>query len=183
MRRPASHSVLVKKICKPCYAALLAWSERESVSVINSIRQVEKPVGHVLVVFLWVLQGSPGRKLFWKQCSGGTPTSATSHLIICYVCPHAASLVIKGPTEPVLEGDTVTLECLYTDSDLNISQVHFEVYSKVSWRKMDEKGKECTWKISRCACHSSVCNVGDFVYLRRSSLLWFITVPKFGFSK
>lgn len=66
------------------------------------------------------------------------------HLIICYVCPHAASLVIKGPTEPVLEGDTVTLECLYTDSDLNISQVHFEVYSKVSWRKMGEKGKECT---------------------------------------
>lgn len=69
---------------------------------------------------------------------------ATSHLIICYVCPHAASLVIKGPSEPVLEGDTVTLECLYTDSDLNISQVHFEVYSKVSWRKMGEKGKECT---------------------------------------
>lgn len=174
MQRPASHSVLVKKICKPCYAALLAWSERESVSVINSIRQVEKPVGHVLVVFVWVLQGSPGRKLFWKQCSGGTPTSPTSHLIICYVCPHAASLVIKGPTEPVLEGDTVTLECLYTDSDLNISQVHFEVFSKVSWRKMGEKGKECTWKY-----HDA--HVGDFVYLRRSSLLWFITVPKFRF--
>lgn len=122
-----------------------------------------------------------GKKLFWKQCSGGTPTSATSHLIICYVCPHAASLVIKGPSEPVLEGDAVTLECLYTDSDLNISQVHFEVYSKVSWRKMGEKGKECTWKISRCACHSSVCDVGDFVYLSRSSLLWFVTVPKFRF--
>lgn len=40
--------------------------------------------------------------------------------------------MIKGPTEPVLEGDIVTLECLYTDGDLNISQVHFEYFSEVS---------------------------------------------------
>lgn len=58
-----------------------------------------------------------------------------------------ASLVIKGPTEPVLEGDTVTLECLYTDSDLNISQVHFEVYSKYmhGWRPIMERYMERYW--------------------------------------
>uniref|UniRef100_A0A3Q3JV87 Ig-like domain-containing protein n=1 Tax=Monopterus albus TaxID=43700 RepID=A0A3Q3JV87_MONAL len=40
----------------------------------------------------------------------------------------------KGPTEPVLEGQPIQLECLYSDSELNISQVHFEVFSKVSRR-------------------------------------------------
>ncbi|XP_070691660.1 advanced glycosylation end product-specific receptor [Pempheris klunzingeri] len=41
-----------------------------------------------------------------------------------------ATLLIKGPTMPLLEGESVTLECLYSDSELNISQVHFEVFSK-----------------------------------------------------
>ncbi|XP_071324706.1 cell surface glycoprotein MUC18 [Trachinotus anak] len=41
-----------------------------------------------------------------------------------------ATLLIKGPTQPVLEGDRITLECLYSDSELNISQVHFEIFSK-----------------------------------------------------
>ncbi|KAM6910155.1 cell surface glycoprotein MUC18 [Xenentodon cancila] len=46
------------------------------------------------------------------------------------------SLIIKGPTQPVLEGDMVTLECLYSDTDLNISQVHFEYFSQYmdTWR-------------------------------------------------
>ncbi|MEQ2298913.1 hypothetical protein AMECASPLE_010105 [Ameca splendens] len=52
-----------------------------------------------------------------------------------------ATLIIKGPTESILEGESVTLECLYTDSDLNVSQVHFEYlppyqYSKTLWRKV-----------------------------------------------
>ncbi|KAM4735806.1 B-cell receptor CD22 [Anableps anableps] len=52
-----------------------------------------------------------------------------------------ATLIIKGPTEPILEGESVTLECLYTDSDLNVSQVHFEYrsqyhYSDNLWRKI-----------------------------------------------
>ncbi|XP_042345969.1 hemicentin-2 [Plectropomus leopardus] len=47
-----------------------------------------------------------------------------------------ATLIIKGPTQPVLEGDRVTLECLLTDSEFNISQVRFEVFSQYmqSWR-------------------------------------------------
>ena len=48
------------------------------------------------------------------------------------LCPHAATLLIKGPTEPILEGESITLECLISDSELNISQVHFEIFSKVS---------------------------------------------------
>ncbi len=51
---------------------------------------------------------------------------------ICNLCPHAATLLINGPTEPVLEGDMIILECRYTDSEHNISQVHFEILSKVS---------------------------------------------------
>ncbi|XP_049901718.1 uncharacterized protein si:ch211-79k12.1 [Epinephelus moara] len=45
-----------------------------------------------------------------------------------------ATLLIKGPTEPVLEGDSVTLECLYEDSELNVSQVHVEIFSKYMQR-------------------------------------------------
>ncbi|KAJ4922777.1 hypothetical protein JOQ06_022764 [Pogonophryne albipinna] len=41
-----------------------------------------------------------------------------------------ATLLIKGPTQPVLEGESVTLECLYSDSEANISQVHFEKFAE-----------------------------------------------------
>ncbi|KAK2844839.1 hypothetical protein Q5P01_011498 [Channa striata] len=52
-----------------------------------------------------------------------------------------ATLLIKGPIEPVLEGDTVTLECLFTDSEVNISQVRFEVFSKYvqGWHEVYER--------------------------------------------
>ncbi|XP_020510567.1 cell surface glycoprotein MUC18 [Labrus bergylta] len=52
-----------------------------------------------------------------------------------------ATLLIKGPTEPVLEGERITLECQYSDSELNISQVHFEVFSKYiqSWRPVSQR--------------------------------------------
>ncbi|XP_056619082.1 uncharacterized protein si:ch211-79k12.1 [Triplophysa dalaica] len=42
----------------------------------------------------------------------------------------SAYLLVKGPSEPVLEGQDVTLECVDTDSKLNMSSVHFERYSK-----------------------------------------------------
>ncbi|XP_031708392.1 CD166 antigen [Anarrhichthys ocellatus] len=53
----------------------------------------------------------------------------------------SATLLIKGPTQPVLEGESVTLECLSSDSELNISQVHFEVFSKYMqrWRPVWER--------------------------------------------
>lgn len=59
-----------------------------------------------------------------------------------------ATLLIRGPTEPVLEGDPVVLECLTLDSDLNISQVHFEIFSKYMqrWYKVWEK----PWERSFC---------------------------------
>ncbi|XP_026227708.1 immunoglobulin domain-containing protein [Anabas testudineus] len=50
--------------------------------------------------------------------------------VIALIQGSYATLLIKGPTEPVLEGQTVTLECLYSDSEFNISQVRFEVFSK-----------------------------------------------------
>ncbi|KAM8869357.1 cell surface glycoprotein MUC18 [Spinachia spinachia] len=48
---------------------------------------------------------------------------------------NAATLLIKGPTQPVLEGQSFTLECLTSDdSELNISRVHFEVFSQYTKR-------------------------------------------------
>ncbi|XP_058603203.1 vascular endothelial growth factor receptor 3 [Onychostoma macrolepis] len=42
----------------------------------------------------------------------------------------SASLEVNGPTEPILEGQDVTLECVDTESQLNMSTVHFERFSK-----------------------------------------------------
>uniref|UniRef100_A0A3P9MMB9 Si:ch211-79k12.1 n=1 Tax=Oryzias latipes TaxID=8090 RepID=A0A3P9MMB9_ORYLA len=50
--------------------------------------------------------------------------------VVALIHSSHAALMIKGPTEPVLEGDMVTLECLNTDGDLNISRVHFEFFSE-----------------------------------------------------
>lgn len=52
----------------------------------------------------------------------------------------SASLEVKGPTEPILEGQDVTLECLDTESELNMSTVHFERLSKV--KSLTHNGKE-----------------------------------------
>ncbi|XP_012737213.2 uncharacterized protein si:ch211-79k12.1 [Fundulus heteroclitus] len=58
-------------------------------------------------------------------------------LVLLIHCTNA-TLIIKGPTEPVLEGEVVTLECLYSDSDLNVTKVHFEYLSSYQnvWRKV-----------------------------------------------
>lgn len=50
-------------------------------------------------------------------------------VVVALIHGSCATLLIKGPTEPVVEGDTVTLECLLSDSEYNISQVHFEIFS------------------------------------------------------
>lgn len=127
-------------------------------SVVASDSKVAEPVaGHGAVVTLRVLavfQQEPEtnvrkrERLFWKCCPEQRldPQCGSERLLswaprlfmlwsitrICNLCPHAATLLIKGPTQPVLEGERITLECLYSDSELNISQVHFEVFSKVS---------------------------------------------------
>ncbi|KAL0985032.1 hypothetical protein UPYG_G00152070 [Umbra pygmaea] len=51
-----------------------------------------------------------------------------------------ATLLIQGPTKPVMENDDVTLECLVSNSEVNISQVHFEKFSKYmnKWYRLEE---------------------------------------------
>ncbi|XP_026084052.1 vascular endothelial growth factor receptor 3-like [Carassius auratus] len=50
-----------------------------------------------------------------------------------------AFLEVNGPSEPILEGQDVTLECVDTESELNISTVHFERYSKYMkrWHRLE----------------------------------------------
>ncbi|XP_054478083.1 hemicentin-1 isoform X2 [Anoplopoma fimbria] len=48
--------------------------------------------------------------------------------VVALIYGSSATLLIKGPTQTVLEGDRVTLECQLSDSELNISQVHFEKF-------------------------------------------------------
>ncbi|KAL4657701.1 cell surface glycoprotein MUC18-like [Arapaima gigas] len=59
-----------------------------------------------------------------------------------------AALILKGPEEPVLEGDMVTLECL-SDSESNMSQVYFEKFSKhmQRWYRLDMNNM---WLYRRC---------------------------------
>uniref|UniRef100_A0A1A7WXF1 Ig-like domain-containing protein n=1 Tax=Iconisemion striatum TaxID=60296 RepID=A0A1A7WXF1_9TELE len=50
-----------------------------------------------------------------------------------------ATLIIKGPSKPVLEEEPVILECLSSESDFNVSQVHFEYFHPQymnSWRRV-----------------------------------------------
>ncbi|KAM7383184.1 hypothetical protein PAMP_002857 [Pampus punctatissimus] len=70
-----------------------------------------------------------------------------------------ATLLIKGPTQPVLEGETVTLECLYSESEHNISQVHFEVFTRYmrGWRPI--------WDRSWCYNWMEVEQVADRLFL------------------
>ncbi|XP_017323261.1 uncharacterized protein si:ch211-79k12.1 [Ictalurus punctatus] len=63
-----------------------------------------------------------------------------------------ASLFVQGPTETVLEGDSVTLECLDLESELNMSSVHFERLSRHAqmWHRLDMYGygyyyRRCFW--------------------------------------
>ncbi|XP_037532783.1 uncharacterized protein si:ch211-79k12.1 [Nematolebias whitei] len=58
--------------------------------------------------------------------------------VVALIHGTSATLVIKGPTEPILEGEPVKLECLYMDSDLNVTQVHFEFQHPGSeyWRRI-----------------------------------------------
>uniref|UniRef100_A0A3Q3WAC5 Ig-like domain-containing protein n=1 Tax=Mola mola TaxID=94237 RepID=A0A3Q3WAC5_MOLML len=62
-------------------------------------------------------------------------------LLAILVATEETTLLIKGPTKPVLEGESVTLECLSSDPELNISQVHFEIFSKYmqTWRPIQER--------------------------------------------
>ncbi|MCI4374794.1 hypothetical protein PGIGA_G00010250 [Pangasianodon gigas] len=63
-----------------------------------------------------------------------------------------ASLFVQGPTESVLEGESVTLECLDSESEINMSSVHFEKLSRhmQMWHRLDMYGygyyyRRCFW--------------------------------------
>ncbi|XP_055067362.1 vascular endothelial growth factor receptor 3 [Misgurnus anguillicaudatus] len=64
-------------------------------------------------------------------------------VLLAFTSLHSSigSLVVKGPTEPVLEGEDVTLECVDTESKLNISSVHFERLSKYmrTWFRLESE--------------------------------------------
>ncbi|KAG1947598.1 vascular endothelial growth factor receptor 3 [Pimephales promelas] len=51
-------------------------------------------------------------------------------LAFTFLQGYTAVLEVKGPSEPVLEGQDVTLECVDTESELNMSTVHFQRFSK-----------------------------------------------------
>ncbi|XP_067304842.1 vascular endothelial growth factor receptor 3 [Pseudorasbora parva] len=51
-------------------------------------------------------------------------------LAVTFLQRTTGSLEVKGPTEPILEGQDVTLECVDTESELNMSTVHFQRFSK-----------------------------------------------------
>ncbi|KAL6109781.1 uncharacterized protein ACO6RY_12838 [Pungitius sinensis] len=61
--------------------------------------------------------------------------------LVALIHGDSAALLIKGPTQPVLEGQSFTLECLSSDSERNISQVRFEVFSEYMqrWRPVGER--------------------------------------------
>uniref|UniRef100_A0A8C2CDB4 Si:ch211-79k12.1 n=1 Tax=Cyprinus carpio TaxID=7962 RepID=A0A8C2CDB4_CYPCA len=61
-----------------------------------------------------------------------------------------ASLEVKGPTEPILEGQDVTLECLDTESELNMSTVHFERLSKHYMKKWYRLESDQAYFYRRC---------------------------------
>ncbi|XP_034466049.1 uncharacterized protein si:ch211-79k12.1 [Hippoglossus hippoglossus] len=84
-----------------------------------------------------------------------------------------ATLLIKGPTQLVLEGDRVTLECSYSDSELNISQVHFEVFSKYlqGWHQIYERSLVLLLDGNRAD------NMGE-VSLTREGYTRYLGVPK-----
>ncbi|XP_077383733.1 uncharacterized protein LOC144022638 isoform X2 [Festucalex cinctus] len=65
------------------------------------------------------------------------------------------SLLIRGPSEVVMEGDSVTLECLFSDNESNISHVRFETFSQVlqMWHRV--------WPGSWCLYDLNVEQVDD----------------------
>ncbi|XP_030640412.1 carcinoembryonic antigen-related cell adhesion molecule 18 [Chanos chanos] len=62
-------------------------------------------------------------------------------VVLACLRPGFGALVLKGPADPVLEGEVVSLECVDTENEYNMSMVHFEMYSKYmeKWYKLEEE--------------------------------------------
>lgn len=82
----------------------------------------------------------------------------------------SASLEVKGPTEQILEGQDVTLECLDTESELNMSTVHFERFSKV--RSLTHNGKEIYTNVHNVLWREFVCKCQENSRLKLNDTLF-----------
>ncbi|KAM9310598.1 uncharacterized protein KZ484_026458 [Pholidichthys leucotaenia] len=62
--------------------------------------------------------------------------------LLLFALIHAtyATLVIKGPTGPILEGQTVNLECQYVDTNASISRVIFQKFYQYNRYDYDDYG-------------------------------------------
>ncbi|XP_037129280.1 leucine-rich repeats and immunoglobulin-like domains protein 2 [Syngnathus acus] len=92
---------------------------------------------------------------------------------IVFVCLGMASIVngdlsIRGPNQSVLEGDSVTLECQYSDNEHNISSVRFESFSQIL--QMWHPVRSSFWSF----CHSIMEQMDDKMVLRISHVTWYI---------
>ncbi|KAK7147433.1 hypothetical protein R3I94_010072 [Phoxinus phoxinus] len=60
-------------------------------------------------------------------------------LAFTFLHGYTAVLEVKGPSEPILEGQDVTLECVDRESELNMSTVHFQRFSKYTktWYRLE----------------------------------------------
>lgn len=68
-------------------------------------------------------------------------------VVIALIHSSLGALLIKGPSEPVLEGESATLECLLQDSEYNISDVRFQFYNKFrkAWTGVRERWGWCSY--------------------------------------
>lgn len=68
-------------------------------------------------------------------------------LVMALVHCSSATLLIRGPTEPVQEEESVSVECLLQDSEYNITDVHFEIMNKFSqtWYSVRERFGWCSF--------------------------------------
>ncbi|XP_063055064.1 myosin light chain kinase, smooth muscle [Engraulis encrasicolus] len=77
------------------------------------------------------------------------------HLVLtAFVCVclqmNDAHLIVRGPSDPIVAGAIVTLECFDSNATANMSQVHFERSSKYSgWYRLDSDRYYrgfCSWR-------------------------------------
>ncbi|XP_051921242.1 hemicentin-2-like [Hippocampus zosterae] len=76
-------------------------------------------------------------------------------------------LLIRGPNQSVMEGESVTLECLYSQNEYNISHVRFESFSQMlqMWHSV--------WPASWCFYNMNVEQVDDKMVLHVSHVASF----------
>ncbi|XP_062847963.1 advanced glycosylation end product-specific receptor [Trichomycterus rosablanca] len=82
-------------------------------------------------------------------------------VILALLRSSTGSLIVKGPAEPILEGQSVTLECLDSELEYNMSSVHFEKMSRhfMAWHSLEGNGYEYYYR--RCFMYDMDINRED----------------------